>query len=150
MKYLIPAILSIVVLCPLTNFAEAASSPILVKRLTEMTGSGKTRTTECAVSVDGVVITKEFDGITSVEEKAYKITGNIDAKMDDVAATKADVKKIAPTEFSYSSIAYRTSATGSRDALILGFYDGAKGEETQNFSTGAGVLRTVLNEACNK
>lgn len=150
MKSLIPAILSIAVLCLLANTAEAASAPILVKRLSEMTGSGKARTTECAVSVDGVVITKEFDGITSVEAKTYKLTGTIDAKMDDVAATKADVRKIAPNEFSYSSIAYRTSATGSRDALILGFYDGVKGEDTQNLSTGAGVLRMVLNEACNK
>ncbi len=148
MKSPIPALLSIVVFGLLANTAEAA--PVLIKRSSEVYGSGKVRTVHCEVSIDGVIITREYDGIVSTEEKSYKLAGAIDSKMDDVAATKAETKKITPSEFSYSSTAYRTSSAGGRDALVLSLYDGVKGEDTHNLSAGAGILRAVLNDACNK
>lgn len=133
-----------------SNFAVAATSPVLVKHTVESYGSGNVRTTDCAVSVDGVVITRDFAGLTSTEEKTLKLSGDINSKIDDVVATKAEPQKVSPADFSYSMVAYKTSAGGSRDVAVLSSFDGLKGEEVYNTSVGAGVLRNVLAGICDK
>lgn len=125
--------------------AEAASgSPVLSKRSTSTSGSGKVRSSECLIYKDGVVINRNADGVLTTEEKSFKIGGTLDAKIADVAAGVVEIKPSSPLEFSYSMIAYQ----GTKE-FIIGAFDGVKGEESYNPAPSVIILREILNSTCN-
>ena len=128
--------------------AAPAKSPILTKRSSTVSSSGKTRSMECLVYADGASITRFMDGIVLTEEKAFKLSGTYDAKIAEVAATKPQTKVVGPLEYSYEMLAHRTSATGTQEDVIISSFNGVKGEDIFNPSSGAIILKEVLNSIC--
>ncbi len=128
--------------------AATAKSPVLSKTQNTISPSGKTRSSECLVYADGVTINRNIDGVLTTEEKFFKLSGAVDAKIDEVVATKSQTKVVGPMEFSYEMLAHRTSTSGAREAIILSSFNGIKGEDIFNPSSGATILKEVLNSVC--
>ena len=130
----------------LTSQAHAASATVLEKDSSEFYASGKTRTVKCTISLDSIVITRTFEGMTTTEERSFKVSGPIDAKIDDVSATKAEEKTNKPAlDMTYSFVAFKT---GSTTPVILSSYDGTTGAEVFNPAPSSGVLREILRTNC--
>ncbi len=131
-----------------TTVASAATSPILSKRQTTTTASGKTRSSDCRVFSDRVTIDRFVDGVTTSEEKTFKLGGNFESKIDEVIATKPQTKTVGPLEFSYDMVAYRSTSAGASEEIILSSFDGVKGIDIFNPSSAAVVLKDVMNSVC--
>lgn len=147
------------VILPLTVFsalaaaavvAEAAPStlPVLAKRTSSVNASGQIRSFECLIHPDGIILTRNFGGIFTNEEKAFSITGSVAAKIDEVANTAPTLKKTSPLDFSYSIVAFRASASGIQDTVVLSSFDGVTGEDVFNSAPAAFLLRDLINTAC--
>jgi hypothetical protein len=147
------------VILPLTVFsalaaaavlAEASPStlPILAKRTTEFRSAGKSRTFECLVYPDGITITRGFDGVTTTEEKNFSMQGSLSAKIDEVIATKPEEKKNSPLGLSYSFVAFRASASGIQNTVVLSSFDGKTGDDVYNPAPGAAMMRDLANTVC--
>lgn len=136
------------VLTAVTSQVHAASATVLEKSSTEFFSGGKVRTIKCSIALDGLVITRVFDGLTTTEEKSFKVSGPIDAKIDDVIATKSEEKTDKPSmDMIFSFAAFKT---GSTTAVVLSSYDGTTGANVFNPSNGAGILREILQANCGK
>ncbi|CAN5466948.1 hypothetical protein BH10BDE1_BH10BDE1_25410 [soil metagenome] len=131
-------------------FAEAAPAtlPILGKNSSEVRAAGKTKTFECMVYPDRIVITRGFDGVTTTEERNFSIAGSLTAKIDDVLATKPQTKTTGPLEMSYSFFAFHSSAPGTQDTVILSSFNGTTGEDIYNPARGATMMRDMINTIC--
>lgn len=126
----------------------ATGSTILEKRQVTVAPSGATRTTECLVYADGVTVKRDIVGLQTTEEKNFKLGGNVDAKIAEVVATKPQTKTVGPLEYTYSMIAFYTTAAGARESVILSSFNGTTGEDIFNPSPASNHLRDVLNTAC--
>lgn len=142
--------LALLIIFSATTIAQAAPSslPVLAKRFKTVSTTGKVRSTECLVHPDGVVIYRSIDGIETTEERTFRITTSLAAKIDEAAAAKAETRTTAPLEFSFSQVAFRTSSSGIQDTVVLGSLDGPTGVEVYNPSGAALVLKEVLNSMC--
>lgn len=148
-RFFILTIVSLIT-CGISNeaFAAPSSRPVLAKRSSSTSPSGKVSSVECLIHPDGVVIHRTFDDITSTEEKAFALGGPIDAKIDEAAATSLDTDTTGPIEFSYSFVAFRQSSSGIQDTVTLASFDGKTGKREINPSRAARTLREVINSVC--
>lgn len=129
--------------------AAPSTLPILAKRTSSTTATGKVRSTECMIHPDGLVITRNTHGIITTETREFTIQGDVETKIDEAIATKNEEKKSTPLEYSYAFVAFKTSASGIQNTVVLSSYNGTTGEDVFNPSTGAAILRDIMNSVCN-
>jgi len=143
--------LAVLMFCALGTVAEAAptSLPVMAKRFSTISTTGKVRSTECLVHTDGAVIYSSIEGIKTTEVRNFQINTSLTSRIDEAAAAKVETRTTAPLEFSFSQVAFRTSSSGIQDTVVLGSLDGPTGVEVYNPSSAALILKEVLNSICN-
>lgn len=132
----------------LSTQAHAASATVLERKTTEFFTGGNIRTIKCSIALDGIVITRSFGGLTTTEEKSFNLSGPIDTKIDEVVTTKSEEKTEKPSmDMTFSFTAFKS---GSTTPVVLSSYDGTTGVNVFNPSSGAGILREILQTNCGK
>ncbi len=137
-----------------TAFSLAASAapttlPLLAKRLTSKNPGGKTRSSECLVYPDGVTINNSVDGLEFSIERSGSVSSSITTRINEAAAAKTASTQRTPITTSYSLVAFRASASGIQESVVISAFDGNTGIETTNPAPAAYVLKEVANSLCN-
>ncbi len=134
-----------------TTTATAAPStlPILAKRISSKNPNGKIRSSECLVFPDGVTIDNSIDGLEFSVERSGKVSSSIIARINEAASAKTSSVQRSALATSYSFVAFRTSAAGIQESVVLSSFDGTTGVEVSNPAPAAQVLKEVVNSLCN-
>lgn len=135
----------------LTTTAAAAPStlPILAKRMSSKNPNGKIRSSECLVFPDGVTIENSIDGLEFSIERSGKVSSSIITRINEAASAKTSSVQRSALATSYSFVAFRTSAAGIQESVVLASFDGTTGVEVSNPAPAAQVLKEVANSLCN-
>jgi hypothetical protein len=128
--------------------ASPAGLPMLAKRTSELRASGKSRSYECLIYSDGIVVTRGFEGVITTEEKTFAMQGSLSSKIDEVIATKPELKKNRPIEISYSLVAFHASSSGIQETVVLSSFDGKTGDDIFNSAPASAMLRELINTVC--
>ncbi len=132
-----------------TATATPSTLPILAKRISSKNPNGKTRSSECLVFPDGVTIDNSIDGLEFSVERTGKVSSSIMMRINEAASAKTSSVQRSALATSYSFVAFRTSAAGIQESIVLASFDGATGVEVSNPAPAAQVLKEVANSLCN-
>lgn len=123
--------------------------PLLAKRFSSINPSGKIRSSECLVFPDGVTINNSVDGLDFSVERSGSVSSAITTRINEAAAAKTVSTQRTPITSSYSLVAFRASASGIQESVVISAFDGSTGIETTNPTPAAIVLKEVANSLCN-
>lgn len=132
-----------------TATATPSTLPILAKRISSKNPNGKIRSSECLVFPDGVTIDNSIDGLEFSVERSGKVSSAIITRINEAASAKTSSVQRSALGTSYSFVAFRTSAAGIQESIVLASFDGSTGVEVSNPAPAAQVLKEVANSLCN-
>lgn len=123
--------------------------PILAKRISSKNPNGKVRSSECLIFPDGVTIDSSVDGLEFSTERSGKVSSSIITRINESASARTSSIQRSTGATSYSFLAFRTSAAGIQESVVLASFDGTTGVEVSNPAPAAQVLKEVANSLCN-